>query len=398
MKQLKIATDRAPASRPPIASLNGLRFVAAMSVVAYHFYGMGISGSSGEPSEVRGPIAHFLSEYLPCLGNAHLAVDFFFILSGFVLAYVYADDMARHRFSYRLFMKKRIARIYPLYLAMLLLCIGMLLGAWSLKLTLNNPDAWSTSAIVPNLLLIQAFGVLDHLSINGPAWAVSAEWLAYLVFPLVMAAVMRNRLGRVGTLLATVAVFLCLYYLIPTDRPLTHRTYDFGILRMAAEFPIGVALFYVFDKYRQSGASAVNSWHVLALIIAVIAAMQFQVAESVVVLLLAALIFACAAAEATKGLPWLTRPWLVYGGTISYAIYLIHVPFIIVVRKIVYGLGVSPASFAIDALTVGCIVLVVPLAIIAYEWFEAPAQRWTLQLLTRPAKSSLVPSGSTLPP
>jgi peptidoglycan/LPS O-acetylase OafA/YrhL len=120
--------------------------------------------------------------------------------------------------------------------------------------------------------------------------------------------------------------------------------------------------------------------------------MQLQVEEAAIVVMLAAIIFACAAAEMRHGLRWLTRPWLLRGGEISYATYMIHMPLYVCLLKTcgVAGL-ISRGTIASDLVALGGAVLVVPPAMVVERFFERPAYHFTMGVLTRspePASSS----------
>ncbi len=145
-----------------IRSLTGLRGVAACWVMLYH-----AEFRAGTTAPVRVLIDH-----------GYLAVDLFFILSGFVLALNHAPAFRRDReAAYAGFLRKRLARTYPLYLVATLVCFALVrAGAFSGR----HATGWALAA---NLALIQSWHTRFG-SIDGPGWSVSAEWGAYLLFPL----------------------------------------------------------------------------------------------------------------------------------------------------------------------------------------------------------------------
>ena len=101
------------------------------------------------------------------------------------------------------------------------------------------------------------------------------------------------------------------------------------------------------------------------------------------------LIFVCAAAELHFDMKWLTQPWLIYGGNISYAIYLIHVPFLACARKAFPLVGAASGSLAEGFMLVACVVLLLPIAAIVCRWVERPANNWTWDVLNRSSSHSL---------
>jgi peptidoglycan/LPS O-acetylase OafA/YrhL len=288
------------------------------------------------------------------------------------------------------FLKRRFSRIYPLHFLITIGYGAAFLVAAALGITVHHAENFSWSALLVNLLLLRGLGLIGHLTFNGPAWYVSSQWQLYLMFPVLALCVLRITLGRIGSLLAAVGTFLCFYYLIPGDQLLTQRTSDYGILRAVAEFPIGLALYRVFQGYECSGSMYFRPVHVATVAVIAFFAGQFDLADSVIALLLATLIFVTATAELHHSMKWLTHPWLIYGGEISYAIYLIHMPFLACARKAFPLLGALDGTLGEGILIGVCAVLVLPLAAAAHRWIERPAARWTWKMLNRSAAKRAV--------
>ncbi len=173
-------TSRAPRSGdhsprlPAIDALTSLRSLAALWVVAHHFH---------SSLEILLPGLHWLA---PLLEIGHVAVPFFFILSGYVLAYNYAADLRRVALvGYWTFVARRFARIYPVHLVALLCVLAMILASGLGGVVVNRLDKFSWTDLVLNLFLVQTWVPDFHLNWNGPAWSISSEWFAYLLFPFV---------------------------------------------------------------------------------------------------------------------------------------------------------------------------------------------------------------------
>ena len=127
-------------------------------------------------------------------------VDLFFILSGFVLTWNYLDRMGRS-WSTRAtlhFLWLRLARVWPVYL------VTLHLAALWIIFTLHvghmpSPDVGKLTAIsyVRQLLLVQLWfqPFFDGTSWDGPAWSISAEWLAYLLFGVLVLVIFRMKLA-----------------------------------------------------------------------------------------------------------------------------------------------------------------------------------------------------------
>ena len=380
------ATIPTTAERSRFSSLTSLRFVAAMTIVLYHYFALGNDFSIDDVAGgAANPISRGLAHYFSALTNGHLAVGFFFVLSGFVLAHAHFQELLLGHFQYVPFLKRRFSRIYPLFFIVTVGYGIAFLLALSLGVKVNHPQNFTWPAFLSNVFLLRGLGLIGHLTFDGPAWYVSSQWHLYLLFPLLAFCVLRSPLGKLGTLVATIALFLGMYYGMTGDQSLTQRTADFGILRAISEFPIGLALYPVFQDYKRSGSTFIRPMHVVGAGLAVLLAAQFDFADSVIILLLSMLIFVCAAAELHFEMKWLTQPWLIYGGNISYAIYLIHVPFLACARKAFPLLGASSGSLGEGLMLMACFVLMVPVAAIVCRWIEIPANQWTWNVLNRSA-------------
>lgn len=160
---MSIAIER----RTPIHALTGLRFVAALLVYVSHF-----------------PIPGVPTSLLHVAENGYCGVTFFFILSGFVLAYNYAEYFVAPSFKQISgYLFARFARIYPLYL----LCT---MFVWSIRG--SNVDLWRY------VLLVQAWSgdLLVAYGLDAPAWSISVEAFLYLMFPVVMFGLTRLKSKR----------------------------------------------------------------------------------------------------------------------------------------------------------------------------------------------------------
>jgi hypothetical protein len=154
-------------------ALDGWRGICALLVVLHHI-------------EIHGWLY-----WQPLVRNGWLFVDFFFVLSGFVIAHSYGDKLGTGE-RIRDFVIRRLGRLWPLHLVMLCAMIALELAHWVLLHT--HPVAGehaafvadrSPFAILTNLLLVQAMGLHDFETWNGPAWSISCEFYTYLVFAAV---------------------------------------------------------------------------------------------------------------------------------------------------------------------------------------------------------------------
>jgi len=114
--------------------------------------------------------------------HGELAVDLFFVLSGFILCHVYEKVPFINFHSVARFYVTRLARVYPLHLVTLFATLIAILACPGMADSFRA-DFFSRKAFILNLFLIQNWGFID-VSWNVVAWSISAEWFMYLLFPL----------------------------------------------------------------------------------------------------------------------------------------------------------------------------------------------------------------------
>lgn len=184
--------------------------------------------------------------------NSDLFVDFFFVLSGFVITYSYQHISNGEQFGR--FYKKRFLRLYPLHVIMLFAFLGVELSKQSLSsyIHVNNLDNGNNSVLTffTSLFLVNSVkipGVKD-VSWNVPSWSISAEMIAYLVFGLLLILIHQVRLYKqrnmvYGILLTTV---LIAFYKITGSFKLTY-SFDYGFMRSVIGFFTGVLCYNVYN-------------------------------------------------------------------------------------------------------------------------------------------------------
>ena len=174
-----------------IRALTGVRGVAALTVMAFHYW-----YRDWVPRTTFG--GHVVA-------RGYVSVDLFFILSGFVMSKAYGQRfLSDFRLgAYGRFLERRLARIYPIYAVLLVLAIvaSALRPAYFAPLTLQNA--------LLNAALVQTW--FHHLSIIGTAWSLSTEWAAYIAFPALVWLVLR---GSARQALATCAAACGLIVLV----------------------------------------------------------------------------------------------------------------------------------------------------------------------------------------
>lgn len=343
-----------------IVALDSLRGIAALSVAVYHL----TAGYSLPALRQVGPFA-----------SADLWVPFFFLLSGFVMAYSYGERLLADGRAAGSYLWRRVARIYPLHLATLLLGVGLALATGR---AITETGRYSWEALWSNLFLLQAVTV-DYRSWNYPAWSISAEMVAYLSLPLIIGPIARCRAGlplMLGLLMAP-ALFADALAALPHDGAVATATLLFAA---------GVALW---SWLRERDASG-DGLGFLALGL-LLAAMWARLDLTWHLPIFALVIAACATNRGRLARLLSARP-LIWLGERSYAVYMSHalVEFLIPV-SVLAGFGVGPPSLGVaPSLFVLLVALlsVLGLSHLLYLWIERPSREALRRLPTALLRAS----------
>ena len=351
--------------------LTTLRGVAAVMVVVYHSSGAFL------------PDLH-LSRVSGLVGKSYLWVDLFFLLSGFVLMHVYGETFKTplRKWQFRDFVLARAARIYPVHVFVLLAFLVLelaKLALWHFDLVnLPNPpfsvrDTRDLPSFMMNLLMLQGTGLMRQLTWNGPAWSVGAEWLAYLAFPILALAMCRlSWSGRLAIAMASFAGLLIL-----ASGGSLNVTYDYGTVRCLLEFTGGIVVYLVYQsgvaaKWLKTDASAIAALAVLLVL------MQFDAPDPFFPPVFAAVVLtlACNHGAASRAFSW--SP-LLFLGTISYSIYMLHVLVLEVIdlawsaiKGERFGVGLGAPTSLLALLVLLSVVIV--LSNLLHCWVEVPAR------------------------
>jgi peptidoglycan/LPS O-acetylase OafA/YrhL len=345
----------------PINPLTSLRFFAAMWVVLFNYW-----------PNLGGNLP-------PLVARGYLGVELFFVLSGFILCHVYLDNVADGRFAYGEFLRARLARVYPLHLATLLGIGVMALAAQAAGHALHS-NILSWSSLPANLLLVQAWGLAPQAAWNHPSWSISAEWFAYLTFPLFASAALRLAsrpwIAVFGAFAALVGAYAAFHAL--AGFPLTEATIRWGALRIAPCFAFGAALNLVW----RSSAAAGRTKALLGAAFSgagVFVCAQIGAPDAALVGLFGLLILSLAAL-AKAGQNGGGGAIFVYLGEISYSIYMLCVPW----QLLFVNVMITVLHFRKDSLPLGIWLVFVSslvlLAAAAHHLIERPARRWMRRL------------------
>ena len=308
-----------------IDGLTSLRFFAAMMIVALH-----AKGHFGIPAQLPNQIA---------LGAG---VSIFFVLSGFILTYRYPELPDRR--SVLIFWRRRIARLWPVHIAAMALMLWTMRGRHLLD--------WDVAAhLVLNVTMVQTWVPLHWFaySFNEPSWSIATEFFFYMIFPLLIADFARSWWWKLAlTLAAALAIAaLCDHFqlahgdlnaptgtfVLLTQFPLA-RLFEFVLGMCAAMF---LHRFAAKVRLNLAAATLVEATALGALALVLVVwgwedtsnALSYWWHSSARFALPAAMLIFVLGLHQGLLSRVLSLPPLVLGGEISYAIYLVHYPLLV---------------------------------------------------------------------
>ncbi|PWT70738.1 MAG: hypothetical protein C5B59_20255 [Bacteroidetes bacterium] len=358
-----------------ISNLTPLRGVAALLVFLLHFQALVTNFIF--PSQT-----HFFE-------LSYLMVDLFFIMSGFIILHVYGSrfstGMSVRNFSE--FTLARFARIYPLHLFTLVVLIifAAIANAWG--------PIFDPKAIPANILLIHSFGLFHIFTWNVPSWSISAEWWAYMIFPLIVLFLSKNKRLAILTLIPLIVLTYCaLMYWLPRKNyfvpnvPVPHNldiTFDYGYIRGMAGFVTGMLAYELYQS-RLLANFFQKDLVALLVVLGTIYLMHVKINDGICILLFA-LVVLCFACNDGRLQRLCNFRFAQFIGDISYSIYLIQtflfVPFLSGLRLplIKYGNAIteSKATFWVGLMYFAIfLVVIIGLSTLSYIFIEVPCRKW----------------------
>lgn len=364
--------------------LDSWRGVAAVLVVLYHGVFL---GALNDNAFVRG---------------GYLFVDFFFVLSGFVIAHAYGDKLANPTAALG-FMIRRFGRLWPLHVVMLIAFaaaegLNMFLNAHggdaeAFRLSANDNSLYS---FLTNLAMLNAMGLHRSITWNGASWSIGAEFYAYVVFCFVTLFV-RAAAWRFAAIIAFAAALAV--FALSNHRPPMDATFDLGCLRGLYGFFVGFLVHAAFVRDRAARECLPHATALETAALAVAAAFMTLSGEGrlgvAAPLFFAPVVFVFAHESGAISRLLLARPFAAIGAW-SYSIYmtqgLIGAAYdrAVVMLDRRYGLwGLekfqiegrdywSPhaAGWTMDALTLALIGIVVLGSAFSFRWVEEPARKY----------------------
>ncbi|HSZ11380.1 MAG TPA: acyltransferase [Rhizomicrobium sp.] len=334
-------------TRHKFETLDGLRGVAALGVVLFH---------------VAGPL-HMIAR------GSYLAVDLFFLMSGFVVAAAYEQRLLSG-WSVADFMIVRLKRLWPLYI------LGIVFGLSSfMVIPLLRPEV---GVILPHMPLAQtvAMSLLflpQFVAYGGPAfplnsasWSLSVEVFGNLAYA-VLARSLRTRMLIAATLIGLVGTALVAIKSSDLNVGISPGNVMAGYIRFLFSFPLGVLL-YRFHAAGKLPVLSMPAWLPLALAAFTFSGIGPQGAVRDV--LIVALLFPAILVGSISGsVPHRLTKIFAWAGAVSYPLYILHWPLVAMIPVLVHGPEYLPISAAL-------VVTVVLIAAIVERYFDRPLQKW----------------------
>lgn len=368
-------------SKPHYELLDGLRGVAALLVIWYHVF----EGFATSPIDQQ-------------FNHGYLAVDFFFILSGFVIGYAY-DDRWKSTMNVKNFFKRRLIRLHPMVV------LGAVLGA--ITFYIQGCEKWDGTqvtlsmvmvAMLLNLFLIPSIpgsapevrGNGEMYPLNGPSWSLFFEYIGNILYALFIRKLSTKALTVLVVLAAVALASFAMFnlsgnYHLGVGWTLMDYNLAGGFLRMLFSFSIGLLMSRNFKPLHVRGA-----FWICSLGIAVLLSVPYiggtetpwmnAAYDSVcTIFLFPMLVYLGASGKATdKGTVKVCK----FLGDISYPVYIIHYPFMYLFYAWLWSNKLSFAQSWPVAVAIffGSILL----AYASLKLYDEPVRRWlSKKFLTR---------------
>lgn len=335
-----------------INAIDALRAIAVLPVVLFHLN-------------------------LGWLPGGYLGVDIFFVISGFLITGIILREVEEGTFSFAGFYARRIRRILPALFVMM--AVVTVVFTWADPLHLNELVRQVRAVVVlaGNYAIRDLAG--DYWGAGAQAhpllhtWSLAVEEQFYLSFPLLIWLCCRKR-GQVGLgwLVGGAALLSLLWYVAQSLAAPVSAFYLLG--GRAWELLAGALVaFLAREPEARPSPPAWHGWTGLACVAAAYALPWFLPAARPLLPLVATFgtaLFLYSARASSPAHDWLSQPWLVYVGLISYSLYLWHWPAIVLLR--LQGGEASSSPGVILALVAGIFLV----AVASYHWVEKPLRTW----------------------
>ncbi len=348
-----ITTEEAK-SKNHFQLLDGLRGVAALSVLIFHFMEITV------PDPANNFIAH-----------AYLAVDFFFCLSGFVIAYAY--DNRLHRIGVGSFMKLRLIRLHPLVVIMSV--VGLLAFIFDPFSTLGEKysDRWlwmllASCFMVPYPVITERYANFFHL--NAPMWSLFWEYIANIAYALILV--------RLGKKMLRMVIVIAAVLLVYESYKSGHLSVGWGLgnfwggaVRVFFSFSAGMLVYrsgWIIKS--RLGFGTLSLLLMLAFLVPFRESVSWIVDALLVLIYFPLIVALGAGAQLTGSLMKICR----WAGELSYPLYMVHYPFMW--WYLSWTEKYKPSMPAMALVMIGGVAVMVALAYAVYKYLDLPVRRY----------------------
>lgn len=341
-----------------------------------------------------------------------LFVDFFFVLSGFVIAHAYAGKLSSSRDLFA-FLIRRVGRLWPLhvfFLAILVCAAGIkyLARARGLDIEVTSNPANTPYSVVTNLLFLHSFGLHETVTWNTPSWSISAEFLTNVIFGVAFALLPKGRIAAALVLSAIGALVLLAFsqYTISTSS-------EFGLFRCMYGFFVGYVLYRIVIAYgsplRNTASASLAELGSVVAVVAFVSICADTPSRMFAPFVFAVAIWVFAAERGVFSRLLQCRP-LVIVGLLSYSIYMSHMMIITagnnalhvairLVNRSTAGSweGLLSNEWVLDAMVVGFVMTIIGVSWCTYNFIEVPWRRRFNRMANRISpKREIEPLGVSL--
>ena len=377
-----------------LPNLTPMRGIAALLTVIYHVDLM--IGNGGGMLIKQGQSM--------LLTRMYLMVDFFFILSGFILFYVYGKIFSTgvSKEAFKKFSLARFARVYPLHLFTLCYCILLFfiseqLGIPKLPVIQIANNSFS---IFTNVLLLHSMNLHNWFSWNHASWSISVEWWAYMLFPFLVPPI----LAMGSKKKVTIAILCFLGYLVitfliipivtvPPQIPFVkvnpnqlsiNVAYQYGYIRCLSGFILGMMVYQAYSSQWLNKVLA-NGYVLIILVLTSFVCMHFNFPDFVTVIPFPFILLCGAYGSIGIDRFFAYKP-LQRIGDWSFSIYLVHQPLIFTIGSItsyfnpldlskpISGPPPKPEMLTGWVVCLGFILVTLLVSFFTYRFIELPAR------------------------
>ena len=377
------------------AALEGWRGICACLVALFHFR-----------SVLNLPVNSVVLSS-PIIQHAYLFVDFFFVLSGFVIASRYQGPISKGRTRVADFLVLRLGRLYPLHLFTLLLMMVIYAyfgSAPDAVIALHAaPNDTRVSSMLVNLFMLQGLHTTPVPTWNHPSWSVSTEFATYVAYALLWKTL------KHWTWFATALIIVAAPIAIAVLVGHMDTTFDWGILRSLLGFALGVTMFNaqqtpvaraMADRARRNPATAIE------IAVLVVIAVFVALPDHTMLTIAAPFVFALGVVVFSGGYGAVSgllasRP-LRHVGAISYSVYLLHQPlqellvvgaawcyatlgwsWTLAIDPEAKSIRVGASALAGDAITATMLIVLIAASTLTWRFVETPCRSWVRSRVDR---------------